>query len=620
MKRNHIRLLIVDDDATQGKALLEVFHRAGYQAVWCNSSAQALTTAGRQEFHGLLVDCLLPKINGVDLVSEIKRKSQQTAKVFMFSGVFKNRKFIKETLNRTGAVAYYTKPLDLAEVLEQVDEALADESTADDPPLLTLYSSEPLLAEELLTLMQTETTIHSAHLPILYKRLQQSDLCGELTLISGAGDLNTISFFNGQVFSVKTPDKDSYFGGLAVGYGFVSPEEVLEALKNPSTKRLGQKLIESLSLSPHAINVILEEQLALRLSQTVQSGVVSLQWTKRSFAKPEYTLNRDRFNTLLNDWTRSKITPEWIKANFALWGGYLLQGHAHPQIANLGTIDDLFSHPDFVDKEDLTYFFRQLLNGNASIGLRGGQAPNFNFLGGRLDQLLEEYKSQNHFQILGVNEKAQTLELNKAMEDLRKHFDPQALPPEAPPAIRVKCAKVFQYIETAHQTLVDDQSRHAYLLLLQNKRAQEVLENEPVFRAAVMELQNGQAKSAGKRFQTLLDKKIEFRDLRAYRIWAGLKADKRFSAMTLDQVPPEERHSAPYLMAKGVFHRHRGQIPKALEAFRTAHILDPRLSIARAELEDLRAELERKGHNRTLLKEVTTVIDNLFGKISRRGA
>ncbi|MGE0527585.1 MAG: hypothetical protein AB7P49_11015, partial [Bdellovibrionales bacterium] len=457
------------------------------------------------------------------------------------------------------------------------------------------------------------------HFPMLLKRIQKSRLTGDLTLISSVGDVSAVSFFNGDVFAVRTPDKDSYFGGLAVGFGFVSPEDVLAALRNSTGgKLLGQKLIESFSLSPHAINLILEEQLALRLSQTLRNGVVSLQWINKSFPTPEYSLRPHRLEELAVDWTRSKIESTWVKSAFAIWGDHGIQGHYHPHINSANSIDQLFSHADFVENQDLTYFFRQLINGNATLGSRTGDERNWTFLERRLDQLLSDFKDMNYFQILGVGEKAKSLELNKAFNDLKGYYDPKELGPGCPPAILVKCTKVFQYIETAYKTLGDDKTRERYFRQEQSKRGQRLLESEPVFRAAIHELLAGDAKEAAKKFQGLLDQKLEFKDLRSYRIWAGLRGNKHFSSLTLDQVPPEERHSAPYMMAKGVYYRSRGHLQKALEAFRTAHVLDPHMTIARSELEELKKDIERRG-NRVLLKEVTSIVEGLLGR-SRRGA
>jgi len=622
MKRNKINVLIVDDDATQGKALLEAFKRKGYSATWCNKSVSALTLAQRQEFQCLIVDCLLPKMNGVDLTEEILHLSVRKPVVFMISGVYKDKLFIKEATERTGCEAFLVKPLDLENLLERVDHVFASAVEGnDDPPLLRLYTQEPMTDGELVQLIEAEPTIHGFHVPMLLKALQKTRLSGELTLITAVGDVNSITFYDGRVFSVRTPDKDTYFGGLAVGYGFVSPDEVLEALRNPSRKLLGQKLIESFSLSPHAITIIMEEQLALRLSQCVQNEVVSLEWSHHKYSKPDYALNLTRFDGLMDDLIKSKIDLGWIRTAMTAWGAYQIEGQFHTAINEPMTLNDLLSHEDFRDTEDLPYLFRQLLYREAYFGLKTEDGQDYTFLEARLNQMLKDHKEQNYFQILGVGEKSHSQEMNKAFTELKSVFDPQNLPVNCPPAVMVKCTKAFQQLEIAYKTLSEDTSRAKYMILLQNKRSQKLLENEPIFRAAILELQCGHAKEAGKKFQSLLERKLDFRDLRAYRIWAGLKTERNYSGLTLDQVPPEERHSSAFMMAKGVYHRNKGQIQKALEAFRTAHVLDPRLSIAKHELRDLVAQLEKnRDGNRHLLKEVTSVVENLLGKGTRRGA
>lgn len=619
MKHNKIQVLIVDDDATQGKALSEALTRAGFQPTWCNSSVQALTTAQRQEFQCLIVDCMLPKMNGVDLVEQIGKIALNKPKIFMISGIFKDRAFIKETIEKTGALHFFVKPLNLQELTGAVQEACpADTSRNEEPPLTSIYAEDKMGDDELSGIIEYESAMASFHLPMLYRRVQQSNLSGELTLISSQGDLFSLNIYKGKIFNVQTPDKDSYFGGLAVGFGFVTPEEVLAALENPSGKLLGQKLIEAFSLSPHAIHVIMEEQLAIRLSQTLVHGVVSVQWQARKFPAPDYSLNPLRLETLVNEWSTSKVDTHWIKSNLLLWGSYRLQGNYHRLIVDATTIDDLLAHPDFDESADLPYLYRQLMNGHAYVGGKGEDTRNFAFLEHRLEKWLVDYKSQNHFQILGVSEKAQSNEINKAFTDLKTFFDPTKLPPGSPPAVTVKCTKVFQQIELAFKTLSDDISRARYLASLQNKRGQEILEHEPIYRAAILELQSGQAQQAAKKLQMLIDKKLDFKDLRCYRIWAGLKIDRNYADFTLDMVPPEERHSAAYMMAKGVFYKTRGQIGKALESFRSAHVLDPRLSIAKTELQHLAAELERKGGQKTLIREVTSVMENFFGR--KRGA
>ena len=85
MKKSRINVLIVEDDPTHGKAMQEAFERAGYNVTLCTSSTWGLQTAQRQEFHCLVVDCMLPKMNGVELIGRLRKLHPATA-VILISG------------------------------------------------------------------------------------------------------------------------------------------------------------------------------------------------------------------------------------------------------------------------------------------------------------------------------------------------------------------------------------------------------------------------------------------------------------------------------------------------------------------------------------------------------
>ncbi len=330
-----------------------------------------------------------------------------------------------------------------------------------------------------------------------------------------------------------------------------------------------------------------------------------------------------RFNSLQEDWLNSKVTPDWIHSTLMVWGSFEIQGSYHISLIGGHSIESLLKHRDFNSSRDLQPLFSALIHGHCHIGLRVESAQDFSFLESRLDRLTQDFKHQNYFQCLGIGEKAHQREITKAYEGLKEVFDPANLPPTCPPDILAKCTRVFELINLAWSTLSSDIERPKYISAVQSRRQQEAIESEPIFYAAINELQGGDTKQAAAKLQSLIDRKLEFRDLRAYRIWAGLKLDRNYSSIRLDQIPPEERHSAAYMMAKGVHYKIAHQYKKALEAFRTAHILDPRLAIAKNELHRLMQDLEQGGsQHREMLKEVTVVVENLFGKKSsrRRGA
>jgi CheY-like chemotaxis protein/curved DNA-binding protein CbpA len=594
MKKPRHSVLIVEDDITQGNALAEAFKRCGYTVVLTTSSANAITTSHRTEFHAFIVDCMLPKMNGVDLLEEILATLPRRPKVFLISGIFKDKPFIKEATDRVQADGFFTKPVDLEVLVQEVKKSLdGDHSHSEETPFpLRLYTSEPLTGIDLKLLLQQESVLHGFHLPKLLQRIVQTDISGELGIISEHGSVSEIRFYHGQIFDVRTADRESYFGSLAVSLGYVAPEEVLEALNDTVDKRLGQKLIDSMSLSPHAIQVVLEEQLALRLSQAVQEGVMSLSWSSKRYATPDYALSEKRLTHLAGEWFESKLTSDWMQ--------------------------NAMTNPNFKLERDSDRLFRSLLKGEAHISGRGNHGPDFTFLESRLNKMTADFERLNYFQFLGVGEKSHSRELGQAYDDLSESFNPDSQPANCPPELKEKCAKVFAMIETAYKTLSDDVERLRYQQQLNNRRSQELLMAEPVFRAAVLELQSGHPRQAAKKFDDLAARKMDFKDLRSYRLWAGLKLDRNFSDIRIDQIPPEERHSTAFLMAKGIAYRTKGNYKLALEAFRTALVFDPRMSIARFELQSLVNEMEKSKGNRDILKEAAGLLDTILEKISRR--
>lgn len=621
MRKGNLNILIVEDDVTQGQALFEVVKRAGYNATLCPSAAHALTAVQRNEFHCLIVDCMLPKMNGVTVVGEIQKILNNGAKVIMYSGIFKDKNFIKETLSKTGAVEFFTKPLPIERMMAVVDEALQNTDEPVETGILALYQSRHIADDHMITLMNKESTFHAFHLPMLYQRMQETELTGELTLVGEKGDTYTVSFIDGHIFAVRTPDKESYFGAIAINLGFVPPDELAAALANNNGKMLGQKLIDSQSLSPHAIQLIMEEQLVLRTSQTVQPGLVSISFASKKLPVPEFKMNGARFEALIHDWLTSKIDGKWMMECLQLWSNRRMEGDFSPRITDASTIEEIIKHPEFDPDHDARSLFQSLLDGQAFIGGGKDSAPSLDYFATRIDKLLEEYKSQNHFQVLGIGEKAQMLEVNKAFASLREYFDPDKLPESASKELREKCTKMFSYVKASYYALSDDARRNHYISNLQKTRNNEAIASATTFQAAVTDLQMARYEDGAKKLQSIIDRKVDMRDLRAYRIWAGLRMDRTYKDFELEQISPEERHSSAYAMARGVRYTVKGQFEKALDAFKTAHVLDPSMNIARRELLLLQIDaLKTRPSEKSLHRDIANTIETFYGKNAKKAA
>jgi len=79
-----------------------------------------------------------------------------------------------------------------------------------------------------------------------------------------------------------------------------------------------------------------------------------------------------------------------------------------------------------------------------------------------LQARLERTRKENHFQILGVPETADSSTVRAAYFKLAKQFHPDTVPPEAPPDLARAKAEFFTAVGEANRVLSDDASRARY--------------------------------------------------------------------------------------------------------------------------------------------------------------
>lgn len=68
-------ILIVDDDYTMRRALTFMLQGEGYNATEASDGESAIELVKQQTFHIAIVDLFLPGMNGIELASEITRRS-----------------------------------------------------------------------------------------------------------------------------------------------------------------------------------------------------------------------------------------------------------------------------------------------------------------------------------------------------------------------------------------------------------------------------------------------------------------------------------------------------------------------------------------------------------------
>lgn len=641
MKKAEVKILIVEDDASQGKAIFEALKRAGFDPRLATNGDDALNAARQADYKLAIVDCLLPKTNGVELAGQIKKILGDQLVLYLMSGIYKDKAFIKEAITKTGAIDFVNKPLDIDRLVSLVEGALSNMFEADLPPLLESMMVKEVNLTDRLKALTSGTGLHGYDLPLVYSLIFGTSLTGQLSIMNSDGDTSVLTFSSGRLTQVHLKDSTSYFGVLLVEMGFTSHEEVSEVLSLQDKNPIGERLVAAHSLSPHAIRVVREEQMLIRLSKTVQDNFVDIAFTQTEVPQSDVNLEKDRFTQLLWDWICSKMSLDWMRGFYGRWLEHpiVLMDRASierklsvlPGLTNeidpickaLGTtktLIDTIEGQGLSDERVFPVLHLLMLEKLAHFGSKKSSAEDTTRKINRLKKLVAETASKNHFEILGISPKALEKEIVKSYMDLAKNFHPDRLEPTAPPELKKLTEQYFTRVTQAYETLKDPTKRTEYGRELVEGSAEKVLQNESIFDQGQIFLRKGKFSDALDCFQQLATQRQHRSDLSIYMAWAKMKVgvdSKRQDTFLkeigeiLTKVPPEERHSAPYFYTKALYYLQIGDLEKSKTNFKHAMVLDPNFVEARRDLAVVRNKLQSKTDS---LGEFSSVVASFLGR------
>lgn len=114
------KILVVDDEAINREFLSEMLSMEGYEVITSADGIEALDNIKETNFDLVLTDLMMPKLDGIALLSQIKELSPQTLGI-VFTGFVSIESAVKAM--KAGAFDYITKPLQLEEVKIAIKKA-----------------------------------------------------------------------------------------------------------------------------------------------------------------------------------------------------------------------------------------------------------------------------------------------------------------------------------------------------------------------------------------------------------------------------------------------------------------------------------------------------------------
>src|SRR5262245_18253488 len=117
---DHLKVLIVDDEAPLADTMAEALERSGYDVVTANSGAEALKHLERDEPSIILTDL---KMEGMDGLSVLKKAKEELENVEVVVITGHGDVTTAVEAMRAGAANYVQKPVCLEELRTMVDKA-----------------------------------------------------------------------------------------------------------------------------------------------------------------------------------------------------------------------------------------------------------------------------------------------------------------------------------------------------------------------------------------------------------------------------------------------------------------------------------------------------------------
>ena len=130
-----MRLLLVEDDAKTASFILKGLRESGYAVDHVSDGQSGLHMALGEPYDTAIIDVMLPKLDGLTLIAELRRKNQNLP-VIILSARGTTRDRVKGL--ETGSDDYLTKPFAFSELLARVQALLRRASGVSEPTSLTV--------------------------------------------------------------------------------------------------------------------------------------------------------------------------------------------------------------------------------------------------------------------------------------------------------------------------------------------------------------------------------------------------------------------------------------------------------------------------------------------------
>lgn len=644
--RNAPKVLIVDDDKASLQAMSEVVKRIGLKPITANKPMDALNVVRLQTVHAAIVDVLLPKMTGVELVDEFRKTKFADNPVIFVSGVFKDKNFTAETLKKTNAVSFLFKPFSVDDLAETLNKSLQHLLVTEKWSVQSIITRNFRSNRERVKAIENLEPIKGLDFPFVLSILMEAGSSGNLNIVNESGEIFGITLTKGAISELDSTESQSTAVLALIYKGFLSQEDWDGFQKTGQKKFSVEKLVELGYVSPHAISDARREQIVYDFRSICSSKTLQVNYMPHDESEeaPKHAVIlfhlMKLFESDLNEFYSEQYLKDFYSAvksaPLRTTGGENMQALLESDLvkkapALMAAIEkgQSFEQALAVAKDPNTIYhaLNFLVLNRAVIFDDVNRAKDQNLTLDHYKKLYEELKNKTPdkvFEYFGAKNTSESVILN-IFNEFTKSMHPNQLGKDASPELVDLAQKVFQIVSEAKDVLTDEAKKIKLFEDLKTQQAEKQFRAQKLTTESLEMIRKGQAKEALAKL-TEADSLSSNTMTSLMMIWAEVKASANPDKIRLhelgkklDLFTPDERKSAFYYMAYGLVKKAMGDA-SAVSMFEKALQMDPDFVEARRELNSHNKEVAAHKAETKKLDLFTGDLSEIVSQIFKRKA
>lgn len=285
-----INILIVDDNASFLSYAESILSGLGYAITTCQEPKRAEFLIRQQSFHIVLIDCLMPELDGNQLARRIYDTFKSSISIILMSGVFKN-----QMLSGINKFPFLTKPFEEKKLKEVIESSVKKLFCVKNSESLSLdiISKEhsPFTLKKRIPMYESISGIEAIHL-LFFNLLAEE----KLTIrISCSSDSMDFSISNRNIVSYSNQNAENLLSFLGSNNLLSSSESSL--FNNLDYGKLVDTLVSSSLVSPHQILKYTLQQMLTDLNKIGQAENVNISFFPLNYSP--VLISFERFTNMI---------------------------------------------------------------------------------------------------------------------------------------------------------------------------------------------------------------------------------------------------------------------------------------------------------------------------------